>query len=463
MRFPRHGLIPTLCLGLGFAALPVRADGPLGTLGADARAKGMGVAQTAFSHGAASVYYNPANLPQQRKPTATFQLTSTMPMLDVELATPPNEKRFQPRQPSGQSGWVMGATFPVPDFWEERIVLGVVGYAPTATLTHADSPDPSTPFFYRYDSATNRLELEAALGAQLLDWLAVGGGVRLGAGQYGVMSISFDPLRQTMTRQELFAQQYGVLAPKAGLSLGPFDWGWGRLRFGAAYREKMAQTMTIFTHLELDGLDAYADMPAMATTNFSPRKVQLGSAFSWVVPTTEHAVWRWLVGEMHWAMDAVFAQWSEAPNPFLNLRTTIAGEGAEALGLVGNADVPGPGLSRTRPLELADTWNLHLGWEYELVNARLAMRLGYRWRPTPVPDQIHGTNVMDASAHVGSCGISGWIPVSYLAKKMQFDFSWQSQVLQRRGTSKVRADDPVGDWQISGAVHEMSVGTTFVF
>ena len=462
-RWPEQNrMLPFLLMGM-LVALDANADGALGTFGADARAKGMGTAQSALSNGVAAVFYNPANLPNVRKPTFTLQMTSTLPMLDAELASLPDDKMFQPRIPNAHSGLIFGATLAVPDFWDERIVLGFVAHTPTQTLTHADSPDPATPFFYRYDSHTDRIEMEAAVGIQLLDWFAVGGGVRIGAGQDGVLQVSFDPLQQTMTRQELIAEQYGILVPKAGVSIGPFDWGWGRLRFGGAYREGLAQTMTIFTHMQFDGLDAAADLPAIATTNFSPRKFQFGTALTWVVPQTEDAGWRWLAGEMHWAADASLVEWSSAPSPFLSLRTSISGEGAEAFGLAGNADLPGPGLSRVRPLELSDTWNLHLGWEYEMLERNLALRLGYRWRPTPVPDQVFGTNLMDASTHVGAFGVSGWIPVTYVAKKVRLDLSWQSQILQRRHTIKVRADDPVGDWNISGAVHEFSLGSTFHF
>lgn len=457
-----RAIVP-LCFPFIFIAPAALADGALGTFGADARAKGMGKAQSALSRGVSAVFYNPANLPSVRNPTLTLQLTSVLPMLDAEFTTPSDENVFQARTPDAHSGWIFGATLAVPDFWDERIVLGFVAHTPMQTLTRADSPDPATPFFYRYDSYTERVEMEVALGVQLLDWLGVGGGARIGGGQDGVMQVAFDPLQQTMTRQELVAEQYGILVPKAGVSIGPFDWGWGRLRFGASYREKLAQVMTIFTHMAFEGLDAEADLPAIATTNFSPRKFQFGTAFTWVVPPADDAGWDWLAGDMHWAADVSHVQWSAAPSPFLSLRTSIRGEGAEAFGLAGNADVPGPGLSRVRPVDFSDTWNLHLGWEYELAERNLALRMGYQWRPTPVPDQVYGTNLMDASSHVGAFGVSGWLPVTYVAKRISLDFSWQSQILQRRTTEKVRADDPVGDWSIAGAVHEVSFGSTFHF
>src|SRR5439155_714719 len=57
-------------------------------------------------------------------------------------------------------------------------------------------------------------------------------------------------------------------------------------------------------------------------------------------------------------------------------------------------------------MSLSDVWVARLGAELRPID-RLALRLGYIYRPTPVPDQGRRTSYLDCTAHVLSLG-AGW-------------------------------------------------------
>src|SRR5690242_3850161 len=72
---------------------------------------------------------------------------------------------------------------------------------------------------------------------------------------------------------------------------------------------------------------------------------------------------------------------------------------------------------------------------------RLALRLGYLLRPTPVPDQTGRTNFLDSMAHLVSLG-GGWSfddPLK-MARALTVDAAAQLTILQDRAVVKSGAN-----------------------
>lgn len=448
----------------GLFHAPVAANGAFETFGASARGKAMANAQTALGGGAEAAHYNPAALRQSRAAQMWAQLSFVFPGVSVETAEPPDGPQQTPQLPRSYSGVLLGLVLPVREVLDDRLTLGVVAYLPTAQVTHASPPDPLTPYFYLFDTAADHYEVEPALSLAWFDWLSTGVGVRLGAYQIGEFDLSVDPLTQTVQRQRMVAEQHTIVAPTAGLQLGPFSFGDSRFAIGYSYRERLVQMIAVQSLLDIAGADTTIYLPLVAATNFSPRAMQLGGAYEVDFGRgDDNGSSAWFAGTLQLACDISYAFWSEAPNPFLNVGWAIQGDGAEDLGIAGRLDAPGPGRSRVGPVGFRDTLTLKAGAEYKMWGDALAIRVGYAFRPSPVPDQTSGTNIIDADAQTWSGGLAAQLPVPMLAHPLGVEFAWQTQLLSTRTARKENPSDPVGDWRAKGTMSELTLGVGYAF
>lgn len=441
-----------------------RASGPFETFGVDARAKGMANAQTAFGGGFAASHYNPAALSRLERPELFLEYSLSLPGVEIETEKEPAEAHLKPRSPPSYGGALVGVGLPLTGFLDDRLFLGLSLYLPTFSLTHAAAPDPATPFLYLYDTYTDHYEIEPAVSLKWFDWLSTGVGLRIGAGQKGFIDLALDPLERRVTRQSITAEQYPIHAPTAGVTLGPFGWDFSSLALGFSYRERLTTPIAILSQVEVDGLDVDVYLPVVASANFSPRTFNAGVAYVFQIPVEgDESVWSALSGSGHLAVDLSYAVWSEAPSPFLTVRSNFSGDGLDDLGLGGKIDAPGPGQSRIREVGLEDTFSVKAGVEYRFLDEQLALRGGYAYRPTPVPDQTSGTNIIDASAHIVAGGLGARFSVPFLDRPLLVDLAWQTQLLKPRVAEKQSEADPVGNWRVSGSVSEVSAGLGYEF
>jgi long-subunit fatty acid transport protein len=144
-------------------------------------------------------------------------------------------------------------------------------------------------------------------------------------------------------------------------------------------------------------------------------------------------------------------------------RVDLGGEGLEALGLDATLDAPAPGQDRVRSPGYQDTLVWRAGVEWRPLEP-LALRAGYQFRPTPVPDQTSGTNIVDANAHVVALGLGVTFRLPLVFNQpITADLGYQAQLLEQRAAIKTNPQDEVGDWTASGAVHALALGWTYRF
>ena len=138
--------------------------------------------------------------------------------------------------------------------------------------------------------------------------------------------------------------------------------------------------------------------------------------------------------------------------------------GVPALGLENGLDAPAEGQDRVQPPGFQDTLNVHAGAEWRALHDVLALRAGYQFRPSPVPDQTTGTNIIDCTTHAVTAGfgLTFKLPAVF-ARPVTIDAAYQAQVLVPRTATKTSPLDPVGDWTASGVVHSVAVGWTYRF
>jgi len=364
-----------------------------------------------------------------------------VPAVDIALERTPADASLTPSRPAPVPGTVLGVALPMHLVVPDRLVVGLTVYFPTLITVRARSWDPARPSFYVYDAATEHYDIFLGGSLRILDELAVGVGVRLGAGQGGSTRIGLDLVRGRLVRQEIDTSQGTVPAPIVGVLVGPLGIPDLRVRGAFVFREASSFDVTLPASLEVSGLEAGLLLDIQHRANFSPRM--------WTGGVSVDVVERLTV-----SVDTQYAQWSAAPPPFLQVRGDVSGAGLERLGLGDALDVPADGQERVLSPGFVDTWNIRAGLEGRLLEERLAVRAGYGWRPTPVPDQTSGTNIVDNSTHTVAVGAGGRCLLPGVADKpFTLNASYQAILLVPRTAEKASARDPVGSWTSSGVVH----------
>jgi long-subunit fatty acid transport protein len=437
----RRVVAATLLLGMAGTAVPARAAGSAETYGHDVRSMGKANAVLADDTATAAPFVNPAALARVRSPTLTASFQLAIPSVDIVLDRAPSDPSLTPALPSPVPGSTLAFATPVQLFVPDRLFLGVTAYFPSLVAVRARSYDPARPSFFVYDAATEHYEIFAAAALRIADFLAVGGGIRLGAGQGGSTRMGIDLVRGRFVRQEIDTSQRSIPVPVVGVFLGPVGLTGAAVRFAFVFRDASSFDVTLPATLDLTGLDVGLLLDIQNRANFSPRMWNGGMTLD---------VWE----AVSVSFDAQYAQWSEAPPPFLRVRNIVTGAGVERLGFAGALDVPADGEDRVLPPGFVDTWNLRAGVEGRIAGDRLALRAGYGWRPTPVPDQTSGTNIVDNSSHTLACGATTtFVLPEVAAQPFQIAASYQAIILTPRSAEKASGRDPVGSWTASGVVH----------
>ncbi len=436
-----------------FSSSAVRANGTLETYGPDPRMRAMGNAGDSVDDVAAA-HTNPAALGRAHGALAfeaAFSLDT--PVLDVELDKgQPADKGLAPAVSAPVAGYQLAFTIPIDLVFEDRLFVGAVGYFPTNVLVRARAYDPQRPFFYTYDSYTDHYDLSIGAGARITDWLFAGVGLRLAAGQGGNIDLAVDPVRGRLTEQSADTFQFPTASLTAGLLVGPLGVDDFLVSAGLVYRDKTSFDVSLPAALAIDGAGIDAVLDVVVLANFEPRTVSPGLSFE-------------IVKDLTLSFDAQYAFWSEAPPPLVVTTVKISGDGVDALGLGGALDAPAAGQDRVPASSgFVDTINWRAGLEYRLFKGVLALRAGYQYRPTPVPDQTSGTNIIDNNTHVVTAGFATTFKMPHVfARPVTLDLAYQAQILEPRTATKTNPRDAIGNWTSSGVVHALAVGWTYRF
>lgn len=452
-----------LCASTGLAA------GSLVTFGADADARARGGGQTARPGTFAAVHDNPAALVDVKRPRLMIGTQLALPTVGLTLDTPAEPgSTFEPVLPAATQGTHLAWILPFTGALSGRLSIGFVGTFPGFVLTHMRNHDPVTPYVYIYDTYTDHFDGALSAGLSVFPWWSLGVGVRIGAGQKGTATARIDLLRREIVEQSMDAWQYTIVSPILSTRLGAFRWRGLSAQLGLAYRGKLSTPMQVPVIVGLEGFDTEVFTPVLGEANFSPRTVTGGLSVS-VDPrlllestSLSEALSWW--GELSVDVDGGYAFWSDAPSPHLGLSTSVRGEGVEALGLEDALDTPETNRDRWSRPGFVDTGLLRLGFEQRLFADTLALRGGYAYRPSPVPDQSSGTNLADANTHLITAGLgTRFLARPILDGELGLDVAWQSHIFEPRRAEKARADDPVGSWTLDGGVHAMTLQLSYVF
>ncbi|MDP2343949.1 MAG: outer membrane protein transport protein [Deltaproteobacteria bacterium] len=440
-----RGAVVVVVVG-GIVSSGAWANGAAETYGHDVRSQGKGNAVVADDSGPSAAFVNPAALARLKGTALHVGFSLAVPTVDVALEKPLSaDDPLVPANPAPVAGITAGLAGPLDLVVDDRLYLGFTAYMPSVALVRGRAYDPARPSFYIYDASTEHYEVFGAVALRLTDWASIGVGTRFGAGQGGDTTLIIDPVRGRFTRQELDTSQFSVMSPIAGLLIGPIGVPEVKGRLAFVVRDRSSFDVTLPASLTISGVDVGLVLDIVTLSNFSPR--------TWTTGLTVE-----VLESVSFAVDLQYAQWSEAPSPFLKVSNDISGEGLDRLGLGDALDAPAAGQERVISPGFVDTLNIRVGVEGALLDGLLLLRGGYGYRPTPVPDQTSGTNIVDNTAHIVSVGAGLLVNLPMVADKpFQVNGSYQAQILQERVTEKASSRDEVGGWTSSGVVSNVGL------
>lgn len=413
------------------------------TFGLGPRATAMGGAMTANAQDFTAVYYNPALLVDRKD--VNFGFSFQFDRMDSQvnrndLATELDCKNCTAPDTIGYS---LGLLFPLAGKVKNRVALGLAITIPSQRLLHLDAPDPNGPFWYHYQSHSERIVIHLGFGVKIFDWLTVGLGAQALADLVGNgATVDVDLFNKTVKTRSIDSNLATRVAPLAGIQVHPID----RLRFGVTFRAEMALLYKIPASVNLEGIGTLG-FTVQGVTHYTPHTLSFGASWD-------------ILKDLTVSLDGEWMNWSAAPSPYVDLSIDLSGDTLKALGLEDALDIKSP----SQKAGFADTFGGRIGIEYRLTD-RFAGRVGAFYRPTMVPRQsAPGSNILDADTLglAAGLGFNFPDPLEILLSPITIDLAFQTQILFSREAAK-EATDPVPSYTYTAKVYGGTIAIRYDF
>ncbi len=423
------------------------------TFGVGGRSIGMGNAQVASVVGGAAAYYNPAALGRAEHIYLEIGYQDFMPRfkdfegivydanqngeIDYDEDGVP-ETTSVGTQYAPSMGTAINVAIPV----FEWITLGASIYMPKQYLMRLSFEDPYIPYYALYKNRTQRFSMFMGMGIKVFDGLFFGLGVSSSAqtainGAFTAhVDVNANPVDEEGNPQPtqinlnanidtMTVSMMGSTALNAGVL---FNFGWiaealEELNLGAAYRSEtfVRSDATIqamaYGNFSVTNETIYAGPlmlePVVNTSttesSFNPAEAAVGISYGFKDMMTMEA-------------DVVWTQWSTYQETFISSTQTSSSSAADVTIQIGRDFTGDPGLT------WSDTLSPRFGLEFHRPMPRrrqlgfgYAVRAGYGFVPSPVPEQVAYANMLDSPKHVFSGGLGFRIPLSRLDNPLRVD------------------------------------------
>jgi long-subunit fatty acid transport protein len=354
------------------------------TFGFGPRAISMVGTMTAEANDYSSVFYNPALLVHRKDANFGLAIDYFRPITEVKPIDPGAELDCTFCTPPDTVGESIGLVGPLGGKLKNRVALGIGLHLPFQRLLHVQLPDPNRPYWYTYQSHSERIEVFLGAGVRIFDWLTVGVGVQALADLVGTgAETRVDLFSKQVTARQIDSELQTRAAPIAGLVVQPIP----RLRFGFNYRSEISLLVHIPASVELAGVGVLSFV-VEGYTHYSPHSFNLGMAWD-------------VTDDFTLTAEAQYQMWSRAPSPYVSINLDLSGDVLAALGLDTALDLQSP----TQRPGFVDTMTGRIAAEFRL-SKRFAARGGAIYRPTHVPKQsVPLTNVLDGTAIGAAVGL----------------------------------------------------------
>lgn len=379
----------------------------------------MGQAFTAIADDFSAAYYNPAGLTQTKgvvemamglfyaKPNAKAVIEYVPYRYDNDI----------PSEISGEmenKGFIIGiaSSLDVPSLveaypWFRRLAFGMVFWLNyPEILTYDVGPEPYRPHFFRYDEGFSLMAMVASVGVEVTPWLSLGGGAFMSQKQYSRQTVynainymgtipGWPGDEVIGTRLSIWSKAEIVLVPVVGvLFKPPVKSLEDRVSLGVSWRKDTKSHHgrgPLVSNVGIENPDVPGEPTEIGWYHF------VNTYLSSIVGYQPQQVTVGLAGRpmkgLSLAVDVTWKDYSEY--------VTYVDE------------KPDP------PFE--DTWVPRFGAEYAFDPrlssrwlrwiARIALRAGYYFEPTPVPTADKSHNIFDTDQDVVSTGFQIDFPV----------------------------------------------------
>lgn len=447
-------LVLTLFSGAGGEALA----NPFDNFGLGSRSAAMGSAMTAVADDFSASLYNPAGLVNADRMQISVGYFSADPALETFWAG-----AWRDSDQDRISGLVFGAVFPGFEIFGCRVVGGLGMHLPDKRVARSLMLPYDQPRFTLFGGSNQRTVIYSPNAIRITPWLALGAGFQLFIDTTG--GPVFELIEDTPANEGKFSEgtisssQKPRFFPFAGLLLGP----WQGLQFGFSFRDRQEISLDIpmVVRIEPLTLGLVPGVPLLPASGinlvqpaqlfFSPRQFAFG--LSWE-PSDRLLL----------ALDVTLMQWSDFAYPGPKGATYFSG-GLEIL-LRQN-----PNFRPPEP-DFHDIWVPAVGVEGAILRSRhldLFLRVGYRYRPSPAPDQTGRGAYLDSDTHIVTAGL-GLTFKNLLHRVMREPFSLDIHAqyfhLAERQVDRnllVAISDRFGDLRFRGQVLSLGVTTTLRF
>lgn len=410
------------------AALPsVTSASSLYLYGAGARSVGLAGAHEPVANNYLATWASPANLAHNQR--VHFGLGAHLVSANFGIDQAGGHDRYPSVLPQDTVLGHIGVSSPVGGIFGGRLGLGIHLHIPMSGPTRIAARDHRTPQVAIFDSIENRLAVVMGAGYRITDWLSLGASFQLLAGLQGRADFSLSILDRRFTRRSLHIDLPSAISPIASVLLTPTDTtkislGW---RSAASVHFKLPVQVDVervgLLHFEVEGIGL-----------FTPHQVFVSASQ--------------VVGKWTLIAAATWAQWSALPPmaPRIDLEIDDAiitsADGNEQLIVV-----------RNRPVAMAakDIVVPRIAAEFA-ASDWISTRLGFRYRPTPLPKADGTANYLDAPAWTVAGGVSFVLRDDKLPDRapLTIDAALGWTGLQRRTVTKRDPNDPVMATSVHG-------------
>ncbi len=419
---------------LVLATASVATADPLDEFGFGARSAALAGAYTASGKGADAAHHNPAGL--ALADNAEVMLGYGYGNMRLRLSG-------RDAQVLNVRGSSLGAVIPIRLSDDVVVAPGLALYLPDQFVARIQLIPATEPHFVRLDNDPHRLVLEPVFGVKIGKHLALGGGASILADARS-NGITFNV--GIVSEEKVGEAALDVTLPPRAAPLVGAMFLTRRVRAGLVYRGELALglALDILANVDVAGVVTGDALVSIRASNyFTPRKVTGGVAVD-VLPDLT------ITGDVTWE------QWSRFPTGLADLKVLVA------------LDVTPPLVQTDQPpAGFEDVVLGRVGVEYRIPGAHTdwAVRGGFAYLPSPVPEQTGITSFADNDRHLLSLGggatLVDWKP--YLTHPVDFSVALQWQHLQRRLTVKDATQFPGQAFASSGNIFHVSGSMTVSF
>lgn len=376
--------------------------GNVDTYGIGSKASALGGAFAAYADDPFAVYYNPAGLVQIKTKVVTAGAMFLDPDLQAKdftvsgLAGPDDFADHSPVLTIPHLGFALPLN--------ERLTAGLAMYVPYGLHLKwdTDSDFSKNPSSYDcYESWYYRMVVTPGIGYQISDKLSIGIGISLGRSEAGVYSHTYAlyALGQTIPgyNQPITANVEQELSDdlnysfNIGLMYRPVD----NVILGLTYRSRADANFE--GDLKFTGLNGQ-EKAVLSSLGFAKYKYDVSSSDVDHPDQVQFGLRYKPNPRLSLEADLVWTRWSIVDNQTLEIDDPSL---QVLLGALNGSGVPVTQIVKERNWE--DTKQVKIGLEWQVTKI-LALRLGYFYDPSPVPDSTFDIQWPDADKKTYSIG-----------------------------------------------------------